>query len=223
MAAHKFRRLMLLYRKKLRKATWTSGGKQSGAGACAVSAFVRSGDGGRLRGRGERADCLFCRRGRADVPRTGERPYSRAKAFDAVSASGTKKETRAKGLRKGWTMARAVLQSADWELITLHMVRGAGGRGRNSDARGRRSRVGGQPAGRRRTNELRRYPYYGRFCGAGRGGHGAVHSFHARRRYYACGGESGPEKEAKRGTAMEKHPIESLMAFQWTILKTWWT
>ena len=34
-------------------------------------------------------------------------------------------------------------------------VRGAGGRGRNSDARGRRSRVGGRPAGRRRTNELR--------------------------------------------------------------------
>ena len=97
---------------------------KSGAGACAVSAFVRSGDGGRLRGRGERADCLFCRRGRTDVPRTGERPYSRAKAFDAVSASGAKKKPGAKGLRKGWTMARAVLQSADWELIALHMCAG---------------------------------------------------------------------------------------------------
>lgn len=35
-----------------------------------------------------------------------------------------KKKPSAKGLRKGWTMARAVLQSADWELIALHMCAG---------------------------------------------------------------------------------------------------
>ena len=35
-----------------------------------------------------------------------------------------KKKPGAKGLRKGWTMARAVLQSADWELIALHMCAG---------------------------------------------------------------------------------------------------
>ncbi|MFR6025814.1 MAG: GerW family sporulation protein [Christensenellales bacterium] len=71
------------------------------------------------------------------------------------------------------------------------------------------SRVGGRPAGRR--GQAAAISILWQICGAGRGGHGAVHSFHARRRYYACGGESGPEKEAKRGTAMEKHPIESLM------------
>lgn len=35
-----------------------------------------------------------------------------------------KKKPGAKGLRKGWTVARAVLQSADWELIALHMCAG---------------------------------------------------------------------------------------------------
>ena len=35
-----------------------------------------------------------------------------------------KRKPDAKGLRKGWTMARAVLQSADWELIALHMCAG---------------------------------------------------------------------------------------------------
>lgn len=49
------------------------------------------------------------------------------------------------------------------------------------------------------------------FARARRLGGGTVHSFHAGWRYYACGGEGGREKEAKRGVAMEKHPIESLM------------
>lgn len=35
-----------------------------------------------------------------------------------------KKKPGAKGLRKGWTMARAVLQSADWELIARTCARG---------------------------------------------------------------------------------------------------
>ena len=122
-----------------------------------------------------------------------------------------KKKPDAKGLRKGWTYSARRVAERGLGIDCAAHVRGAGGRGRNSDARGRRSRVSRRPAGRRGTNRLRRYLYYGGFCGTGRGGHGAVHSFHARRRYYACGGESGPEKEAKRGTAMEKHPIESLM------------
>ena len=157
----------------------------------------------------ERADCLFCRRGRADVPRTGERPYSRAKAFDAVSASGTKKETRRKRASHGMDDGARRVAERGLGIDCAAHVRGAGGRGRNSDARGRRSRVGGRPAGRRRTNELRRYPYYGRFCGAGRGGHGAVHSFHARRRYYACGGESGPKKKRKEGLPWRSIPSKA--------------
>lgn len=172
MAAHKFRRLMLLYRKKLRKATWTSGGKQSGAGACAVSAFVRSGDGGRLRGRGERADCLFCRRGRADVPRTGERPYSRAKAFDAVSASGAKKETRRKRASQGMDDGARRVAERGLGIDCAAHVRGAEDAGATAmlAAAFARWRTACWQA---RDERAAAISILWRFCGAGRGGHGS--------------------------------------------------
>lgn len=122
-----------------------------------------------------------------------------------------KKKPGAKGLRKGWTMARAVLQSADWELIALHMCAGLEDAGATAMlAGGVRALADGLLAGAGRTS-CGDIHIMADFAAQDAGGHGAVHSFHARRRYYACGGESGPEKEAKRGTAMEKHPIESLM------------
>ena len=88
---------------------------------------------------------------------------------------------------------------------------GAGGRWRDGDARGRYPRGGGRAARGAGADGMQRYPRHGGFCRARRLGGGTVHSFHAGWRYYACGGEGGREKEAKRGVAMEKHPIESLM------------
>ena len=107
-----------------------------------------------------------------------------------------------KKIRQSWPTARAVLKAADWELIALHMRAGL------EDAGATAMFAGGIRAA---ADGMQRYPRHGGFCRARRLGGGAVHSFHAGWRYYACGGEGGREKEAKRGVAMEKHPIESLM------------
>lgn len=123
-----------------------------------------------------------------------------------------KRKPDAKGLRKGWTMARAVLQSADWELIALHMCAGLEDAGATAMLAGGVRALAGRPAGRRGTNGLRRYPYYGGFCGAGRGRprRGCIVSMRVGDIMLAAA-KAARKKKLKRGTAMEKHPIESLM------------
>lgn len=171
--------------------------------------LVRSGDGGRLRGRGERAIVFSADVGALMFHAQVNGHIHGRKLSMRFPLPALKKKPGAKGLRKGWTMARAVLQSADWELIALHMCAGLEDAGATAMLAGGVRALAGRPAGRRGTNGLRRYLYYGGFCGAGRGGHGAVHSFHARRRYYACGGESGRKKKRKEGLPWRSIPSKA--------------